>query len=56
MSGCRLDQLGAVGHVSVVLHDPLDDLVFLEVKGSCAQVVLDFVSQDRVSFPFGRTE
>lgn len=48
--GAGLDQLGALGHVAVVLDDSLDDLVLVQVQGARALVVLDFVLQDGVSF------
>lgn len=37
-----------MSHVSVVLHDLLDDLVLLVVESAGAEVVLDLVLQDGV--------
>lgn len=43
---CLADEVGAVGHVAVVLHDLLDDLVLLVVEGTRAQVVLHLVLEN----------
>lgn len=37
-----------MGHVSIMLYNLLDDLIFLVVEYTRTEVVLDFVLQDRV--------
>lgn len=45
-----------MGHVPVMLHNLLDDLILLVVEYSRAEVVLHFVLKDGVFLAFKRTQ
>lgn len=46
LGSAGLDQLSALSHVPVVLHDSLDDLVLVEVQVPCTLMMLNFVLQN----------
>lgn len=46
--GRCLHEVGTMGHIPVVLHNLLDDLVFLVVQNSGIKIPLDLVLEDRV--------
>ena len=46
--GSSLDAVRAVGHLPVMLHNLLDDLILLVVEDAGVEVVLDFVEEDGV--------
>lgn len=46
--GRCLHEVCTVGHIPVMLHDLLDDLIFLVVQNSGIKIPLDFVLEYRV--------
>lgn len=54
--GRSLDIVGAVCHLSVVLHYLLDDLILLVVENTRIEVMLDFMQQNGIFLACGESE